>query len=614
MSPMSATFVSIIVPVYNDPEGLRATLAALSAQRWPSDRCQVIVVDNASSDRTPAVAREFQSRLSLRCAHETRRSSYAARNRGILLATGQVLAFVDAGITMAPDWLATAISAMERHQADYLGCPVVIQPPARPGVWARYDSRHGFPVADYMARHGFAGAGNILVRRRVIDAVGPFDPGLQSSGDLDFGNRVQDAGFRMHYCGQCPMWHPARTSARALIAKADRIGAGHCDLKWRHPRRYGVPDFVDPLRILFQRPRSPGHDAGLPAAERLRMHAVALLMRATSARAYFRRYRQLNGLLRSSATRTDASREEMAEDRPAPPPKGNLARHRPTPWAFLLAAPPGWPTALKILLSDFRRRPPVLVYQMGKVGSAAVAQALAEALRPSPIYHVHFLSADGIRDVDTFLRRTGLNRRGGHLTISRALRRRLRWRPSRPWRIVTLVRDPIARDLSDVFQNAALICSEVLDRRGGIDPAAASNWLQARWAAFDPDTDPTATWFDRELIPVFGIDVYATPFDHAAGFSILRQPEAEVLILRQEDLSRAFAPAMRAFFKLAAVPALPRCNVTSRSAGAGPHRRLQETLRLPAGTCERIYATRYARHFFTRQERRRLIHRWSNGR
>ena len=81
----SAPRVSVVIPVRDDPDGLRRCLAALDRQTTP-ERFEVVVVDNGSrTDPGPVVARHPRARL----VAEPRGGSYAARNRGVRAEIGR---------------------------------------------------------------------------------------------------------------------------------------------------------------------------------------------------------------------------------------------------------------------------------------------------------------------------------------------------------------------------------------------------------------------------------------------------------------------------------------------------------------------------------------------
>lgn len=120
--------ISIIIPVYNDHEGIRATLHSVVNQSYDIKDYEVLVVDNGSTDATPEVVREFAAnhqQVELLFKRETK-GSYAARNRGIEASEGDLLAFVDADMTMDEDWLAAVDRSMRTHDAPYVGCDVEV--------------------------------------------------------------------------------------------------------------------------------------------------------------------------------------------------------------------------------------------------------------------------------------------------------------------------------------------------------------------------------------------------------------------------------------------------------------------------------------------------------
>lgn len=283
--------VSVVIPVYNDPAGVEATLRSLADQTYAEHDFEVVVVDNNSTDDTADVARlACEPHANWRVVVETTPGSYAARNAGIAASDGDIVAFVDADMTVDEDWLDGVVSAMG-DDVDYLACDVDLGP-AGPGesLATRYQRRTAFPIRKDVEERGFAPTCCLVVRRRLFDRVGTFDETMQSSGDKEFGNRVRDAGIRLRFAPNLVMHHPPRTSVRALVKKARRIGRGRYQLRRRHDGRYGHPMLLV-LNPLAYTPPTPGSMRAavegwddLPRDERLRFYGLATLLTLARAR------------------------------------------------------------------------------------------------------------------------------------------------------------------------------------------------------------------------------------------------------------------------------------------------------------------------------------------
>lgn len=233
--------VSIIIPCYNDETGIQDTLNSLTFQNYPKDLWEVIVVDNNSTDNTAEVARSFQSRIpKLQIIFErSRQSSYAARNRGIEAANGEILVFIDADMTVQRDWLKRGVLHIVQKRGDYIGCRIeMVTRYNPPTIWELLDQKTGFDVQAYIQR-GFTVTASLFVRRSVINEVGMFDERLISGGDREFGNRVKEHGFTLYYDDENVIYHPTRASLKAFWKKSTRLAWGEEDLRYLYPQRYG---------------------------------------------------------------------------------------------------------------------------------------------------------------------------------------------------------------------------------------------------------------------------------------------------------------------------------------------------------------------------------------
>ncbi|RZH68197.1 glycosyltransferase [Natrinema altunense] len=283
MTPASPD-LSVIVPVYNDPDGVATTIASLRSQSLPEDKYELLVVDNGSSDRTRTIITErldgVDNARSL--VEAQRQGSYAARNTGIRASTGDILAFVDADMTVPEEWLEHALEAFETAATDYMGCNVELTLPDNPTLASRYDHHTGFPVAQYLEHQRFVPTCCLFVRREVVADVGLFDHRLVSGGDKEFGNRVHDAGYDMAFAEDVSMYHPTRNSLPELITKDLRVGRGLCQLQRYHPDRYGTPG-VPPRPSGVKSP-----DRDLPRTDRVAFGALSTLLTGVRGIGYYR--------------------------------------------------------------------------------------------------------------------------------------------------------------------------------------------------------------------------------------------------------------------------------------------------------------------------------------
>ncbi len=225
--------LSVVIPVYNDPDGIRQTLRSLVDQRNPPSY-EVRAVDNDSTDHTKETVEEFATdypELVFSDSETDVQSSYAARNTGIEQASGEIIVFLDADETVGETYLRDVVRRFDESEVDYLGCNVQMYiPDGEDTIWARYDVAMGLPVEHYLRTKQFAPTCALVVRREVVEQVGLFDETLVSGGDKEFGNRVAREGFNMGYADNIVIRHPARTSFQSLVNKSKRIGKGQTQL------------------------------------------------------------------------------------------------------------------------------------------------------------------------------------------------------------------------------------------------------------------------------------------------------------------------------------------------------------------------------------------------
>jgi glycosyltransferase involved in cell wall biosynthesis len=107
---MNGKLVSIVVPFYNSEKYIGRCIEALFNQDYLEERYEIIFINNNSTDSSAAIVRQYPR---IKLVDEQKRSSYAARNRGLIEANGEIIAFTDSDCMPAADWLKEIESTMD---------------------------------------------------------------------------------------------------------------------------------------------------------------------------------------------------------------------------------------------------------------------------------------------------------------------------------------------------------------------------------------------------------------------------------------------------------------------------------------------------------------------
>ena len=251
----------------------------------------------------------------------------------------------------------------------------------------------------------------------------------------------------------------------------------------------------------------------------------------------------------------------------------------------------------------------LLVHTMGKVGSTSVVASLM-ALgheKSMSMYQPHFLSREWLSYANrmeaggskgwaklALLNRKGFPKEQGLLReIERRRSERLRVR------VITLVRDPVAINISGLFHN-----HEWWSEEFGLpvtEPAADYLQKLTGWFLDHYPHEVPAQWFDKEFEPLYGLDVFNTPFDMDQGYAIYRNDFADVLLLKLESLDRSVAGAFREFLGIDDFR-LVTTNTAENKEYAHVYRSFRMQLALPDDYLDQVYDSRMARHFYTPEE------------
>ncbi|MFE0426055.1 glycosyltransferase family 2 protein, partial [Streptomyces sp. NPDC058953] len=183
----------MIIPSYNSEKTLGAVLESVYAQTLAP--LEVVVVDDRSTDGSPAVAGRFPCVL---VSSPVNRGVSAARNLGARNSRGEILFYLDSDVALAPDAVANAVDLLLSDPGT--GCVHGIydlEPLVDDGPVERYRALH----AHFWRRRSVGVVGTAIfalaaIPRAVFDEVGPFDENLRDSEDVEYSDRL-GAAYRI---------------------------------------------------------------------------------------------------------------------------------------------------------------------------------------------------------------------------------------------------------------------------------------------------------------------------------------------------------------------------------------------------------------------------------
>jgi glycosyltransferase involved in cell wall biosynthesis len=185
--------VSVVIPTRNRCDRLIEALASVKRQTWP--HLQIIVVDDASSDRTQHVLRPMAAADSaLRVIrNEVPLGGAGARNQGIMAAEGRWIAFLDDDDAWLPTKLEKQLHVMKTNaSASAVSCDYFYKGPFRPRRLMR--APRALTEQQMLRGNCLGGASVCFTSTDTLNAVGGFDPTLRSGQDWDLWLRLFAVG------------------------------------------------------------------------------------------------------------------------------------------------------------------------------------------------------------------------------------------------------------------------------------------------------------------------------------------------------------------------------------------------------------------------------------
>ena len=234
--PGRGPLISVVVCTRNGSATLAECLKALQNQTYQN--YEVIVVDDGSTDSVPEIAKASSA---VRYERQDHAGLSVARNLGLRLARGEIVAYTDDDCMADEDWLSHLAMAFDDPQWVAAGGPN-IPPPPRNLTEAIVAAAPGGPshvlLNDEEAEH-LPGC-NLAIRKSALEAIGGFRPQFMAAGDdVDVCWRLREAGGKLKFVPGAMVWHHRRFSVRAFLRQQRGYGWAEALLMKAHPLRFG---------------------------------------------------------------------------------------------------------------------------------------------------------------------------------------------------------------------------------------------------------------------------------------------------------------------------------------------------------------------------------------
>ncbi len=237
--------VSVIAPVYNGQESISGLIESLLAQTYPEELLEIFIVDNGSFDQTPEIIQKYPVQF---LEEKERQSSYAARNLGLRHATGDIYAFIDADCQASEEWIFKGVTQLQSESADLVAGRVKFTFSDSKTHAEIYDAITHMQIDKIVAKDKVAVTANLMTKAELFNTLGPFDDSVVSGSDHAWTQKATQHGFKLIYCAEAFVEHPARNLGE-LLKKRFRVGKGALRL-WRSQGRSTLSimeSFIKPL-------------------------------------------------------------------------------------------------------------------------------------------------------------------------------------------------------------------------------------------------------------------------------------------------------------------------------------------------------------------------------
>ena len=253
---------------------------------------------------------------------------------------------------------------------------------------------------------------------------------------------------------------------------------------------------------------------------------------------------------------------------------------------------------IRVAMTDWSHYEPIFVHSFGKVGSMSVYHSLKKSNIRNAVYHTHLLTQKRGEDSMKWHAESGDPVVPHQVMFSLLLARQLKKNPDLKFKVVTLLRDPIDRAISSVFENIHRFAPSSVDGES-VDLEELNKNLMKHLSSSTGPIEYLEDWLESEIKGVTGIDLLSAPFSIEKGWSINSNERVSVLTIKMDRLTEVFPVAISEFLNIPSGSIqLKNSNVGHEKWYASDYKRFKNEFILTSEVSEKVRASSYVKKFY----------------
>lgn len=242
---------SIIIAVYNRLDEVKELLQSAEELDFDRRRFEILFVDDGSNDGFKSFIKNYHSKsvLNIRSVYQENKGPGEARNNGMRNANGEFFIYVDSDCMFPHHWLKEIDSEVVKNKYDAFGGPDTFHPSFSPLLKAI-----NYSMTSIIGTGGTRGnkkslakfyprSFNMGVHRKIFENIGGMNK-LRHGQDMDFSQRIYDAGYKVGLIANAFVYHKRRTSLTKFYRQIFNWGVARINLSQKHP------SMLKPIHLL----------------------------------------------------------------------------------------------------------------------------------------------------------------------------------------------------------------------------------------------------------------------------------------------------------------------------------------------------------------------------